>query len=101
MEATIYNIEGQQTGKVITLADEVFALEQPNDHAIYMDVRQMQANARQGTHKSKERNEISGSNKKPYRQKGTGNARAGHKRSPFAATVAVFSAPNRGTTASA
>jgi len=83
MEAQLYNIEGKETGKSVMLEDAIFALEVPNDHLIYQDVRLIQANKRQGTHKSKERGEVSGSNKKPYRQKGTGNARPGHKRSPL------------------
>ena len=83
MEASVYNIEGQTTGRSVELSDSIFGLETPNDHAIYQDVRLILANRRQGTHKSKERGEISGSNKKPYRQKGTGNSRAGHKRSPL------------------
>ena len=83
MEVAVYNIEGADTGRRVDLADAVFALESPNDHAIYMDIRQIQANKRQGTHKAKERGEISGTNKKPYRQKGTGNARAGDRKSPL------------------
>ncbi|MDX2284177.1 MAG: 50S ribosomal protein L4 [Bacteroidia bacterium] len=82
MELAVFNIEGAETGRTAQLADEVFALEQPNDHAIYMDVRQMQANARQGTHKAKERGEVAASTKKLYRQKGTGNARSGSRKSP-------------------
>ncbi len=83
MEAAVYNIEGQTTGRSVELSESIFGIENPNDHAIYQDVRLILANRRQGTHKAKERGEISGSNKKPYRQKGTGNARAGHKRSPL------------------
>ncbi|MEM6261147.1 MAG: 50S ribosomal protein L4 [Bacteroidota bacterium] len=83
MEATVYSIEGASTGRIAKLAEEVFSLENPNDHAIYQDVRSILANKRQGTSKAKERSEVRGSNKKPYRQKGTGNARAGHKRSPL------------------
>lgn len=83
MEAAVYTIEAQETGRSVDLAAGVFSLDNPSDHAIYQDVRFILANRRQGTHKSKERAEISGSNKKPYRQKGTGNARAGHKRSPL------------------
>lgn len=82
MELTVKNIKGEETGRKITLSDEIFGVE-PNDHAIYEDVRLMQANARQGTHKAKERGEVSGSTKKPFRQKGTGGARGGHKRSPL------------------
>lgn len=83
MELTVYNIEGNKTQRTVELDDTVFGLEHPSDHAIYLDVRLILANRRQGTHKSKERAEISGSNKKPYKQKGTGNARPGHKRSPL------------------
>lgn len=83
MEAAVYTIEAQETGRNVDLAEGVFGLETPSDHAIYQDVRHILANRRQGTHKSKERSDVSGSNKKPYRQKGTGNARAGHKRSPL------------------
>lgn len=83
MELTVYNIEGNKTRRTVELDDAVFGVETPNDHAIYQDVRLILANRRQGTHKSKERAEVSGSNKKPYRQKGTGNARPGHKRSPL------------------
>lgn len=83
MEVAIYNIEGQDTGRTTSLEDQVFALENPNDHAIYQDVKQILANRRQGTHKAKERGEITGTNKKPYRQKGTGNARQGDRKSPL------------------
>lgn len=83
MEASVFDIQGKDTGRKVDLVDSVFGIETPNDHAIYQDVRLILANRRQGTHKSKERGEISGSKKKMYRQKGTGNARAGHKRSPL------------------
>lgn len=83
MELTIYDIEGKDTGRKVVLSEDVFGIEKPSDHAIYQDVRLIQANQRQGTHKAKERNEVSGSKKKPFRQKGTGNARQGHKRSPL------------------
>lgn len=82
MELTVKNIKGADTGEKVSLPESVFGIE-PNDHAIYQDVRQILANARQGTHKAKTRGEVSGSTKKPYRQKGTGNARQGHKRSPL------------------
>jgi large subunit ribosomal protein L4 len=82
MEVTVKNIKGADTGEKVTLPASIFGIE-PNDQAIYQDVRQILANARQGTHKAKERGEVSGSTKKPYRQKGTGNARQGHKRSPL------------------
>jgi len=73
MELSVYNIKGENTGKKITLSDSVFGIE-PNDHAIYLDVKQYLANRRQGTHKSKERSEISGSTRKLGRQKGGGGA---------------------------
>jgi large subunit ribosomal protein L4 len=81
MELNIINKEGKETGKKATLKDEVFAIT-PNDHAIYLDVKQIQANGRQGTHKVKERNETSGSTKKIKRQKGTGGARSGSIKNP-------------------
>jgi large subunit ribosomal protein L4 len=83
MEVAIYNIKGEDTGRRIDLSDEIFALENPNDHALYMDVKHQLANRRQGTHKSKERGEVHGTNKKPFRQKGTGNARQGDRKSPL------------------
>ena len=80
MKLKIYDSKGVATAKSVTLADEVFGIE-PNNHAIYLDVKQHLANKRQGTHKSKERNEIAGSTKKLKRQKGTGGARAGSAKS--------------------
>ena len=81
MELSVYNIKGEDTGRKITLDDAVFAVE-PNDHAIYLDVKQYLANQRQGTHKAKERSEISGSTRKLIRQKGGGGARRGDINSP-------------------
>lgn len=81
MELSVLNIEGAETGRKVTLNDEIFGIE-PNDHAIYLDVKQYLANQRQGTHKSKERGEVAGSTKKIKRQKGTGTARAGMITSP-------------------
>ena len=81
MELSVYNIKGEDTGRKITLDDAVFAVE-PNDHAIYLDIKQYLANQRQGTHKSKERSEISGSTRKLIRQKGGGGARRGDINSP-------------------
>ena len=81
MEASVFNIKGEDTGKKVVLNDSVFGIE-PNDHVIYMDVKQYLANKRQGTHKSKERSEISGSTKKLGRQKGGGGARRGDINSP-------------------
>ncbi|MGM9836601.1 MAG: 50S ribosomal protein L4 [Muribaculaceae bacterium] len=83
MELAVYNIEGKDTGKKVTLNDEVFGLEEPNSHAIYLDVKQYLANQRQGTHKSKERSEVAGSTKKLGRQKGGGGARRGDINSPL------------------
>ena len=81
MELSVYNINGQETGKKVALNDAVFGIE-PNDHAIYLDVKQFLANQRQGTHKSKERSEVSGSTRKLHKQKGTGGARIGDINSP-------------------
>lgn len=82
MELTVLNIAGEDTGKKIELKDTIFGLE-PNDHAIYLEIKQLLANKRQGTHKAKERGEITGSTKKIKRQKGTGTARAGDIKSPL------------------
>ncbi len=76
MELAIYNTSGSETGKKATLSNEIFGIE-PNDHAIYLDVKQYLANQRQGTHSAKEKSQISGSTKKLHRQKGTGGARKG------------------------
>jgi len=76
MEVKVIDTKGQETAKTINLSDNIFAIE-PNDHAIYLDVKQHLANRRQGTHKSKERGEVSGSTRKIKKQKGTGGARAG------------------------
>jgi len=81
MELSVYTINGEDTGRKITLSDAVFAIE-PNDHAIWLDVKQYRANNRQGTHKSKERSEMSGSTRKLGRQKGGGGARRGDINSP-------------------
>ncbi|UZR92770.1 50S ribosomal protein L4 [Chondrinema litorale] len=81
MELEVFDKSGSQTGKKVSLPDSVFGIE-PNDHAIYLDVKQFLANQRQGTHKSKERAEIVGSTKKLKKQKGTGTARAGSIKSP-------------------
>lgn len=82
MELIVKQASGKETGRKITLNNEIFGAE-PNDHAIYLDVKQILANKRQGTHKSKERNEVSGTTKKLKRQKGTGGARAGSMKSPL------------------
>jgi len=82
MELTVLDINGLETSKKVVLEDDVFNIE-PNDHAIYLDVKHYLANLRQGTHKSKERSEVSGSTRKIKRQKGTGGARAGSIRNPL------------------
>ena len=82
MEVAIYNISDAETGKKATLNDEIFGIE-PNNHAIYLDVKQYLANKRQGTHKSKQRNEVMGSTRKLKKQKGTGGARSGSILSPL------------------
>ena len=74
MELSVFNIKGEDTGRKVTLNDAIFGIE-PNDHAIYLDVKQYLANQRQGTHKSKERSEVSGSTRKLIRQKGGGTGR--------------------------
>lgn len=82
MEVNVLDISGKDTGAKVQLPDSVFAVE-PNDHAIYLDVKQYLANQRQGTHKAKQRNEIAGSTRKLHKQKGTGGARAGSIKSPL------------------
>lgn len=82
MELTVYNIKGEDTGRKVSLNDAIFGIE-PNDHAIYLTVRQYRANQRQGTHKTKERSEKVGSTRKLFRQKGTGGARRGDINSPL------------------
>ncbi len=82
MEASVLNINGENTGRTVTLDESIFGIE-PNEHVVYMDVRQYLANQRQGTHKSKERSEISGSTRKLGRQKGGGGARRGDINSPL------------------
>ena len=81
MEVNVLNIKGEDTGRKVTLNESIFGIE-PNDHAIYLDVKQFMANQRQGTHKSKERSEVSGSTRKLGRQKGGGGARRGDINSP-------------------
>jgi large subunit ribosomal protein L4 len=81
MEVAVIKSSGEKTSKKVSLSAEVFGIE-PNDHAIYLDVKSILANQRQGTHKSKQRNEISGSSKKIKKQKGTGGARAGNIKNP-------------------
>lgn len=82
MTLEIFKIDGKPSGKKLKLDDEIFGI-QPNDHAIYLSVKAFLANQRQGTHKAKERSEVSGGGKKPWRQKGRGTARAGTTRSPL------------------
>src|ERR1700754_3496520 len=82
MEVKVVNVSGKETGAKQKIPDSVFGIE-PNDHAIYLDVKPLLSNQRQGTHKSKQRNEIAGSTRKLYKQKGTGGARAGSVKSPL------------------
>ncbi|EON75465.1 LSU ribosomal protein L4p (L1e) [Lunatimonas lonarensis] len=82
MELAVLKQSGEDTGRTVNLPEDIFGIE-PNDHAIYLDVKQFLANRRQGTHKSKERNEVAGSTKKIKKQKGTGGARAGSLKSPL------------------
>ena len=82
MELAVLNTQGQETGRKVVLSDAVFGIE-ANDHAIYLDVKQYLADQRQGTHKSKQRNEVAGSTRKLKRQKGTGGARSGSIKSPL------------------
>ena len=82
MELNVYNIKGEDTGRKITLNESIFGIE-PNDHVIYLDTKQYLANQRQGTHKSKERSELSGSTRKLGKQKGGGGARRGDIKSPI------------------
>ena len=82
MELTVYNIKGEDTGRKVQLNDDIYGIE-PNEHVMYLAVRQYLADQRQGTHKSKERSEISGSTRKLFRQKGTGGARRGDINSPL------------------
>jgi large subunit ribosomal protein L4 len=82
MEISVLNNTGKDTGRKVNLPDEIFGIK-PNDHAIYLDVKQYLANQRQGTHKSKERGEIVGSTKKLHKQKGTGGSRKGSIKNPL------------------
>jgi large subunit ribosomal protein L4 len=82
MEVAVLDINGKETGRKVELSDSIFAVE-PHTHAIYLDVKQYLANQRQGTHKAKERAEITGSTRKIKKQKGTGTARAGSIKSPL------------------
>ena len=82
MELKVYNIKGEDTGRKVNLDKTIFGIE-PNDHAIYLDVKQYRANNRQGTHKAKERADIKGSTRKIKKQKGTGSARAGSIKNPL------------------
>ncbi len=82
MELAVLNTQGQETGRKVVLSDAVFGVE-ANDHAIYLDVKQYLADQRQGTHKSKQRNEVAGSTRKLKKQKGTGGARCGSIKNPL------------------
>lgn len=81
MELNVYKLDGTKSNETVELSDNVFGIE-PNEHVVYLDVKAILANARQGTHKVKNRHEVSGGGKKPFRQKGTGNARQGTTRAP-------------------
>ncbi len=82
MEIPVYKTTGEEAGRMAKLNDDIFGLK-PNDHAIYLDVKQIMANRRQGTHKTKERSEVAGSTRKIKRQKGTGSARFGDIKNPI------------------
>lgn len=82
MKLDVYKIDGSKSGESVELSDSIFGIE-PNDHVIYLSVKAYLANQRQGTHKTKERSEVSGGGRKPWRQKGRGTARAGTTRSPL------------------
>lgn len=82
MKVDVFNIQGEKTGRTVELPDEIFGVE-PNEHAVYLSVKQYLANQRQGTHKAKERNEIAGSTRKLHRQKGTGGSRKGDIKNPL------------------
>ena len=82
MEVKVYNIKGEATGSTVSLSESVFGIE-PNDHAIYLDVKQYLANQRQGTHDSLEKSTLSGSTRKLHKQKGTGGSRKGSIKSPL------------------
>lgn len=82
MELAVYHVDGSETGRMVVLDAGVFGAE-PNDHVLWLDIRRTQATSRQGTHKTKERSEITGSTRKLYRQKGTGMARSGNIKSPI------------------
>ncbi|PIQ63339.1 MAG: 50S ribosomal protein L4 [Bacteroidetes bacterium CG12_big_fil_rev_8_21_14_0_65_60_17] len=92
MKLKIHKQDGSATKKSVDLNEAIFGVE-PNDHAIWLDVRRIQANARQGTHKAKERSEVAGSTRKLYRQKGTGNARAGSAKSPLRKSGGIMFGP--------
>ena len=92
MEVAVYNISGKETGKKVVLDEKVFGVE-PNDHAIYLAVKQYNANQRQGTQSAKTRAEVRGGGKKPFRQKGTGRARQGTTRAPHYVGGGVAFAP--------
>ena len=82
MKLNVVNVKGEDTGRKVTFSDEIFGID-PNSHSVYLDVKQYLANQRQGTAKTKERNEIAGSTRKIKKQKGTGTARAGSLKSPL------------------
>ena len=81
MNLKVVDVNGKETGQSVKLSDNIFAIE-PNDHAIWLDIRSIRANQRQGTHATKGRSDVRGGGKKPFRQKGTGRARQGTTRAP-------------------
>ncbi|MDX1487847.1 MAG: 50S ribosomal protein L4 [Acidiferrobacterales bacterium] len=85
MELQVHKQDGTEAGRTVALDEDIFGIT-PNDHVVWLDVRRIQAQGRQGTHKTKERGEVAGSTRKLYRQKGTGNARAGSAKSPIRKT---------------
>ena len=99
MEIKVLNKEGKATAKKVSLTKAIFAIE-PNDHAIYLDVKQYLANQRQGTHQSRERGDIAGSTRKIKKQKGTGTARAGLLKTLYLEEVVVFSVQDQNHIAS-
>jgi large subunit ribosomal protein L4 len=93
MNLKVLGVDGKETGQTVKLSDKIFAIE-PNDHAIWLDVRSIRANQRQGTHSSKNRSAVRGGGKKPFRQKGTGRARQGTSRAPHHSGGGVVFGPS-------
>ena len=93
MNLKVLDINGKETGQSVKLSEKVFAIE-PNDHAVWLDVRSIRANQRQGTHSTKNRSAVSGGGRKPFRQKGTGRARQGTTRAPHHSGGGVVFGPS-------